>query len=328
MFCPKCGNQIPEGNSFCGKCGATVESPKPVENQFTEIVYNAESDAFTPVTPVPTPAPAPTETKADAKTEAAIATAAAVHGVSPSQIQPAQKQKKNNTKTIIIICVCALLVIGVAVAGLIWFLNSDNNKPSSGKNNKDNGVVDLTESTTEANSETTTNATTEEPTTEEPTTEPVEELDSALFGVWQTVKEAEVTVSGTDKIKLNTYVAIRFKEDGSFDMVINQEATVQAFLTAYYNYFSEKGVTKEQLDAAFEAENGMTFEAAIRAQVATQAENENMSGTWRTKLGTLILVLPNGTEVEDVYSVTEKGKFVFNGYTYDYLMNLDGTIPE
>lgn len=328
MFCPKCGNQIPEGNSFCGKCGATVESPKPVENQFTEIVYNAESDAFTPVTPVPTPAPAPTETKADAKTEAAIATAAAVHGVAPSQIQPAQKQKKNNTKTIIIICVCALLVIGVAVAGLIWFLNSDNNKPSSGKNNKDNNVVDLTESTTEANSETTTNTTTEEPTTEEPTTEPVEELDSALFGVWQTVQEEEVEVADSETIVLKTYVAIRFKEDGTYDMVINQEATVQAYLKAFYDYFSEKGVTKEKFDAEFEAENGMSFEAAIRAQVATRAENENRSGTWRTKLGTLILVMPNGNEVEDVYSVTEKKKFVFNGFTYDFVMNLDGTIPE
>ena len=83
MFCPKCGNQIPEGNSFCGKCGATVEAPKPVENQFTEIVYNPDSDAFTPVAPVPTPALAPTEPKADEKTEAAIATAAAVHGVAP-----------------------------------------------------------------------------------------------------------------------------------------------------------------------------------------------------------------------------------------------------
>jgi hypothetical protein len=328
MFCPKCGNQVPEGNSFCGKCGATVEAPKPVENQFTEIVYNAESDAFTPVTPVPTPAPASTETKADD----VIATAAAVHGVAPSQVQPAQKKKKNNTKTIIIICVCALLIIGIAVAGLIWFLNSDNNKPSGKKNKKDNEVIDLTNTT--AQDDTTTEITTGEPTTEELTTEPTEELDSSLFGIWQTVEEREATI-GTDKIKLKTYIALGFNDDGKFVMLVNEDATVKAWLLAYYTYFEEEaGLTADQVNAEYEASNGITFEAAIQDTVSKLANESRREGTWRTKNGSLCLVISSdnseidGTEVEDFYSVVEKEKLVFNGYTYDFAMNLDGTIPE
>ena len=27
MFCPNCGNQIPEGSAFCGNCGTKVEAP-------------------------------------------------------------------------------------------------------------------------------------------------------------------------------------------------------------------------------------------------------------------------------------------------------------
>ena len=26
MFCPKCGNQLPDGSAFCGKCGAKLEN--------------------------------------------------------------------------------------------------------------------------------------------------------------------------------------------------------------------------------------------------------------------------------------------------------------
>lgn len=28
MFCPKCGNEIKEGTSFCSKCGTKVASNK------------------------------------------------------------------------------------------------------------------------------------------------------------------------------------------------------------------------------------------------------------------------------------------------------------
>ncbi len=27
MFCPKCGNQLPDGSAFCGKCGAQLSQP-------------------------------------------------------------------------------------------------------------------------------------------------------------------------------------------------------------------------------------------------------------------------------------------------------------
>lgn len=30
MFCPKCGNQLPDGSAFCGKCGAQLNAPKSV----------------------------------------------------------------------------------------------------------------------------------------------------------------------------------------------------------------------------------------------------------------------------------------------------------
>ena len=34
MFCPNCGNQIPDGSSFCGNCGAPLDSqPNPQQPQ-------------------------------------------------------------------------------------------------------------------------------------------------------------------------------------------------------------------------------------------------------------------------------------------------------
>ena len=330
MFCPKCGNPIPEGNSFCGKCGATVEEKKPIENQFTEIVYNPESDNFTPVIPVVMPAQnveAPAQNAETPKTDDAVAKAAAVHGVAPSQIQPAKRDKSKNTKNIIIICACVLLVIAIAVVGVIFFVLDDDNKPSGGKD-KDGNVVDLTETTTQAVETTVDNLTTET-TTEEPTTEEEETLDSNLFGVWQTVEETNYEVETGTHIKLKTYIAIRFKENGEFDMVINQDATVQAWLNTYYKYFAdEKGLSKEEVDVAVQAAYGMSLEDAFKGTVQELANRKNTSGTWRTNSGTLSLVLPDGTESKDFYSATEKDTFVYNGVTYNYIMNLDGTIPE
>jgi len=28
MFCPKCGNQLPDGSAFCGKCGVQLGQSK------------------------------------------------------------------------------------------------------------------------------------------------------------------------------------------------------------------------------------------------------------------------------------------------------------
>ena len=36
MTCPKCGNEVPEGKKFCGKCGTKLEDA-PVVNNATNI---------------------------------------------------------------------------------------------------------------------------------------------------------------------------------------------------------------------------------------------------------------------------------------------------
>ena len=47
MFCPKCGNQLPDGSAFCGKCGAKLGTSKGV----TPAVGVAGSAPSTPTAP-------------------------------------------------------------------------------------------------------------------------------------------------------------------------------------------------------------------------------------------------------------------------------------
>ncbi len=49
MFCNKCGNAVPEGNSFCGVCGAPVAAQQPNPPKYTA----APSDAYKPVEEAP-----------------------------------------------------------------------------------------------------------------------------------------------------------------------------------------------------------------------------------------------------------------------------------
>ena len=36
MFCRNCGNQLPEGAAFCGRCGTSLSGVKPAAAQDTE----------------------------------------------------------------------------------------------------------------------------------------------------------------------------------------------------------------------------------------------------------------------------------------------------
>lgn len=41
MFCPNCGNQVPDGAGFCGSCGSKIEAAQPAYSAPQQPAYEA-----------------------------------------------------------------------------------------------------------------------------------------------------------------------------------------------------------------------------------------------------------------------------------------------
>lgn len=109
MFCPKCGNQVPDGSKFCSKCGENLVSAAP----------EAPVAPVPPVTPEPPVAQEPP--------------VAPVDPVTPPQPQPAkpafvQPKKKLDKKLLIgIAAIAAVLVLLIGVITVISLIASSGN---------------------------------------------------------------------------------------------------------------------------------------------------------------------------------------------------------
>lgn len=98
MFCPFCGNQIPDDSEFCSNCGKSIEPEKPasaaVEPDSPTVAVNRAPEAAPAPAPtaVPAPAPAPAPSPAPAPAPAPIAPIAPIPAAPIDQVQPGYPQ--------------------------------------------------------------------------------------------------------------------------------------------------------------------------------------------------------------------------------------------
>lgn len=175
MFCPKCGNQLPDGAMFCSSCGSpiNIQPVAPAE----PVAPVAVTPAFIPAEQV-APVVAPTFTPSEPV--ASMASFPNNTGVQP---------KKSKAPLFIGLGIGALVIAIVAIV-LVLVLgddDKDNKKPASATEQSTTSKTE-NETTTEevATKENTTENTTEEPTTPK--------------------KEEDTTVNTSNNVKLTAAV--------------------------------------------------------------------------------------------------------------------------
>lgn len=104
MFCPKCGNQLPDGAAFCSQCGNKIAE--------TPVAPVAEA----PVAPVVEAPVAPVETPAQPAYEAPVYAAPVAPATSAAPAQPPKKKGKG-----LLIAIIAIVAALAVAAGALYF---------------------------------------------------------------------------------------------------------------------------------------------------------------------------------------------------------------
>lgn len=308
MTCYKCGAEVPEGKAFCADCGAKVNENAETDKEFDEKRYtvleynpNNETNAVSP----------------SVKTDNSTVT-----------LNTSKKNGDNKKRIVVISVAAALVVIAVALAVIIPKLNDKKDKDNATDQTNSNVIKITEESSTESTlsnddllgmvdddtlddlfSDSNTDNTTE-PKTEANTdnTEAVTEkslFDSKVVGIWK------ITESFDDEgYVIDVTLLIRFYDNGTYKLRVDETSTSNSFLEAYYEKLSvDLGLTtKEEIDRVLASE-GINLSDIAKQKVKEYAEVKNVDGYWKTENGTMYM-WEKGEKVADAtkqyYAVTEQ----------------------
>lgn len=153
MFCSKCGNKIPDGASFCPKCGQTIEQATAGEDDASRLNNDADATVrATTANPNDATAPATTGVTADATVPAGPGSndpttvlPTRERGTAETATEGPSGKKPNSRRTALWVCVAVASI--VLVGALVWHsLNSSNasTQDATAQTNESASVPDVT----------------------------------------------------------------------------------------------------------------------------------------------------------------------------------------
>ena len=307
MFCPKCGNQLPDGAMFCSSCGSSVNiqpvaPAEPVAPMVATPVFTpaepvapmAESPAFTPVEPVAPMTVAPAFTPAEPV--APIATAPAFtpdEPVAPMTVAPAFTPtepnapvsngtaipKKKSKAPLFIGLGIGLLLIAIAVIVIVLVLGDDekDNKPASAT--EQSTTLKAEKETTSKKEEETTSKKEEETTSkkeEESTTPKQEETTTDNSNENEIVAATNVATDLMSTLKNSDYTSFgNFLMPGMAEYLKDNNLTVDGYASLFALCFYDGTLTnflEYNIKAAEECDDSFYVEEAVEEYLKSYPE--------------------------------------------------------